>query len=276
MFSGKSTSDFDNAILGFPVRVVRSSRRRKTIRMEVTDCEVLVRTPPRTTPKEIQATLNAHRQWLHDTVTKQQKRQEEVSQAGPRWKQSLLYQGIPLRLAMVQQNAWSVSLNGTTLQIAGPLWQTGKSPQWSPMAGAKPSRGSVRAIGADDLAYEAVLHWYRNQARGIIGPRVEFWSRRLQLAYHQMRIKDQRTRWGSCSSQRNLNFNWRLVLVPPKVLDYVIVHELCHLWEMNHSREFWAKVSGILPDYQNHRQWLKKHGEVLLDIFPRERRSRPE
>ena len=74
-------------------------------------------------------------------------------------------------------------------------------------------------------------------------------------------IREQKTRWGSCSAKGNLNFNWKLVLMPPEILDYVVVHELAHRLQMNHSAAFWAEVGKILPDYRERRQWLKVNGQ---------------
>ena len=86
----------------------------------------------------------------------------------------------------------------------------------------------------------------------------------LKVSYEKVTVRKQRTRWGSCSSKGNLNFNCLLALVPPAVFDYVVVHELCHLKEMNHSAKFWAEVEKILPDYKECRKWLKDHGDGLI------------
>ncbi len=76
-------------------------------------------------------------------------------------------------------------------------------------------------------------------------------------------IRDQRTRWGSCSSRGTLSFNWRLIMAPPDVMDYVVVHELCHLIEPNHSRKFWQLLAGLLPDFRQPRLWLKRNVNLL-------------
>ncbi|SHK65460.1 M48 family metallopeptidase [Hespellia stercorisuis] len=100
---------------------------------------------------------------------------------------------------------------------------------------------------------------YREQARQAIIPRVNYFAERMELRPNSIRIKEQKSRWGSCSSKRNLNFNWRLVLMPQEVMDYVVVHELCHLRYMNHSQEFWAYVEQIMPDYRRWKKWLKEY-----------------
>lgn len=82
--------------------------------------------------------------------------------------------------------------------------------------------------------------------------------------FNRITIRDQKTRWGSCSAKGTLSFNWRLMLAPPAVLDYVVVHELCHLTHMNHSKAFWALVESACPDYRAHRKWLKQHGHELI------------
>ncbi|MBS6263881.1 MAG: M48 family metallopeptidase [Clostridium sp.] len=85
----------------------------------------------------------------------------------------------------------------------------------------------------------------------------------MGVSYGRVSIRDQRTRWGSCSGKGNLNFNWKLSLVPDEILDYVVVHELAHRIEMNHSVNFWREVEKILPDYREQRMWLKENGGRL-------------
>jgi predicted metal-dependent hydrolase len=91
---------------------------------------------------------------------------------------------------------------------------------------------------------------------------------RLDVAYRRIRIGDQRTLWGSCSTTGTLSFNWRLVLAPLEVADYVVVHELCHLRVHGHSRRFWALVERHRPQFREHRDWLREHGPELLAFRP--------
>ena len=122
---------------------------------------------------------------------------------------------------------------------------------------------SLPAPGDGDLA--AILEaWYRARARDVLAARAECFAAALGVSYGRLTIRDQRTRWGSCSSLGNLSFNWRLILAPPAVLDYVVVHELAHRREANHSPRFWALVAAHCPDYRAHRAWLKAHGAALM------------
>ncbi len=103
-----------------------------------------------------------------------------------------------------------------------------------------------------------------NLAKETIPPRVELFAKSMGVDYGRITIRHQKTRWGSCSGKGNLNFNCLLMLTPPEVQEYVIVHELCHRKEMNHSRRFWAEVEDVLPDYRVQEQWLKTNGGALI------------
>ena len=104
---------------------------------------------------------------------------------------------------------------------------------------------------------------YKDLAREALIERVEFYKLQLGVDYNQIRFKEQKSRWGSCSKKCNLNFNWKLVMAPPDVIDYVVAHELCHLRHMNHSRDFWRCVEALIPNYRESRLWLKKNGWQL-------------
>mgnify|MGYP000857752994 CR=1 FL=1 len=104
----------------------------------------------------------------------------------------------------------------------------------------------------------------RAAARVDFAARTRHHARELGLAYGRVTIRLQKTRWGSCSNRGNLNFNCLLMLAPETVRDYVVIHELCHLMEMNHSPRFWAKVEMACPDYRSAREWLKNYGDALM------------
>ena len=93
--------------------------------------------------------------------------------------------------------------------------------------------------------------------------RASHWAPQLGVTFGRVSVKDQKSLWGSCSRAGNLNFSWRLRLAPPEVLDYVVVHELAHRLEMNHSPRFWAHVARLCPDYKARRKWLRLNGEAL-------------
>lgn len=106
------------------------------------------------------------------------------------------------------------------------------------------------------------------QAQLYLPMRAKHFADRLGVRYGRITIRSQRTRWGSCSAKKNLNFNCLLMLAPPEVIDAVVAHEICHLREMNHSKAFYDLLLGIYPDYHRHNQWLKDHGKALLARLP--------
>ena len=105
--------------------------------------------------------------------------------------------------------------------------------------------------------------WYKKQARKVLTQRVSYFAMKHSFEVKKIRISSARSRWGSCSTRGTLSFTWRLILAPLDVLDYVVVHELCHLHELNHSKRYWALVEDILPDYKIRRIWLKENGGRL-------------
>lgn len=104
---------------------------------------------------------------------------------------------------------------------------------------------------------------YKKKARQQLESRAAYFASVMGVSYNRIAIRSAKTRWGSCSAQGNLNFHWKLILMPPEVLDYVVVHELAHRKEMNHSARFWAEVEKVLPDYKKRRRWLKEFGSQV-------------
>lgn len=123
-------------------------------------------------------------------------------------------------------------------------------------------------LGSPNLKYTDtyILSWYREQARKIIKERAFLYSTRAGLHFKSVTVGNTAatTRWGSCSSHKNLNFNWKLIMAPLQVIDYVVAHELAHLKELNHSKAFWETVRKMHPLYREYRTWLKRNGNLLI------------
>lgn len=124
-------------------------------------------------------------------------------------------------------------------------------------------RASCNAIEPNKLTEQQIKN-LREKARELVTKRIQHYAPIIGVSYGQITIRMQRTRWGSCSNNGNLKFNCLLALVPSEVLDYVVVHELCHLKELNHSKRFWSEVSNVLPDYKVQKKWLKDNGNNLI------------
>ena len=127
-------------------------------------------------------------------------------------------------------------------------------------------RRQVPRLGLEGLAVSESEA--RIAARELVTALAEEEAERIGVAYQRIRIGGQRTLWGSCSARGTLSFNWRLVLAPLEVLDYVVVHELCHLRVPDHSRRFWALVERNRPNWPHQRDWLRRHGPELLAVRP--------
>jgi predicted metal-dependent hydrolase len=106
---------------------------------------------------------------------------------------------------------------------------------------------------------------YRRDAEKIIFQRIEKYRHKFKISPLKIKVKEQKRRWGSCTSQRNIYFNWRIIMAPLEVIDYVIVHELSHLVYQDHSRQFWSCVEAVMPDYRERKKWLKENG-LLLEL----------
>lgn len=130
----------------------------------------------------------------------------------------------------------------------------------------KEAKERFEAEPTEKLTREKVIA-LAEEALKVIPERVEYFAKVIGVTYGKITIRNQKTRWGSCSSKGNLNFNCLLMLAPPEVLDYVVVHELCHRKQMNHSKAFWLEVEKVLPNYKEARKWLKEDGSQMITLF---------
>jgi predicted metal-dependent hydrolase len=113
------------------------------------------------------------------------------------------------------------------------------------------------------LKKEMILKWYKNEAKKIINERLEYYSKIMKLKYGKVYIRDQKTRWGSCSGKNNLSFNFRIIMAPMRKIDYIIVHELSHILHKHHQKSFWDYVSKYCDDYLESRKWFRENGYKL-------------
>ena len=213
--------------------ILRSKRR--TLALEVSrDGQLIIRAPWRIELPRIEDFVARHRAWIE----KKQAAARQRPRLEPRRfvnGELFLFLGQTHALEIVGETRAPVALDGT-LKIAEKHL---------------------------DRAARLITDWYRHQAREVIGDRAAVYARALGLRYASIGITGARRRWGSCSGAGTLNFSWRLVMAPPAVIDYVVVHELMHLQVRNHSARFWAGVERIIPAYRQHRRWLREADHLL-------------
>ena len=210
---------------------VRRSARARRIRVTVDAARgVQVVLPRRAAEREAAAAVRELGPWIRRRVGELQRAQETVSARGD----TLPYLGRTLRLRPEPGRSRVHLTDGELLVPDGP----------------------ERAA--------AIERWYRHAARTEISARLDRACQTAGLWYERLTIRGQRTRWASCSPTKAMSFNWRLLLAPEPVLDYVVWHEVCHLTIMDHSPRFWEMVERYCPDYQLHRDWLRHHGQTLV------------
>ena len=112
---------------------------------------------------------------------------------------------------------------------------------------------------------KAMEVWYRERARKMIELKVKYYQKFFNIVPTNIKVKEQKKRWASCTSKNELLFNWRCIMAKANALDYIIVHEMCHMYHKNHSKEFWELLATVMPDYEIRKEWLKNYG-VRMDL----------
>ena len=216
--------------------VVRSARRKKTLTITIDPGGgVRVLVPLRTPNAEIESMVGKRAGWILRKLAEDRPKAQPAQLATG---EKLYYLGreLPLLVQLTTDQVASVSLDAGSLRIACPV----------------SLQDEDRAVAIR----HALLDWYRERAADLLQSAVERWQPRVGTSPTRISIGDQKTRWGSCSSKGSLRFNLRLAMASQELIDYVTVHELCHLLEANHSAAFWEQVSLAMPDYEERRRSL--------------------
>ncbi len=178
---------------------------------------------------------------------------------------------MPVKVIRSARRSFALELRGEGLLVRAPHWATdgqirdciARHRAWIDKAAARRER-QRREIGDAPPLTAQELRALAEQALAYIPERVRTYAPQVGVTYGRVTIRSQRTRWGSCSAKGNLNFNCLLMLTPPEVIDSVVVHELCHRKQMDHSPRFYAEVLRVFPEYHKWNGWLKEHGEAIM------------
>ena len=219
---------------------IRKNARARRVWIKMEDQAGLVLVLPRwASPSNAPEILRRHKDWILKRLSE---REERLSKAAPPLGscRTLVYRGRPLPLR-VRNCACSV-----------------------PFVEWHQDHVMVNVPKGQEPPLTEILETsYREKAREVLLRRVLALAELLQVHPKKVQVRDQKTRWGACTGRGTLTFSWRLILAPPAVLDYVVVHELCHLRHANHSRRFWDLVSQACPQFAAHRAWLRENGALI-------------
>lgn len=219
--------------------IIRSKRRTLAVSVSRKG-EVTVRVPLRISEHEIHNFIEKHRDWAEKKVAEAKKAQppEYTYQAGDTFN----YLG-KAYLLTIEPNP-SISLpRGTQIWLFD-----------SQIFSKESDPAKIQKL---------ITKWYKAQAKQYLIDRVDYWAETMGLKYHQLALSGANSRWGSCTKQGNIRLNWKLLMAPVEIIDYVIVHELSHLVHFNHSKRFWDFVVRYYPDHKQARKWLGDHGHQL-------------
>ncbi|MZR62903.1 M48 family metallopeptidase [Alcanivorax sp. DP30] len=223
---------------GFIAEVIRT-RRRKSADIRVEEGAVSVVVPVDTSLERIDELLASKRRWIKEKITLHQ---DMTPPGNKRYVsgESFSYLGRNYRLKVKKGPFAPVKLVQGRLVVSVP--QGAEQPH---------------------MIRNALIRWYKRQAEKKLKEKVARWAPQVGVAVPDVSIKTFKSRWGSCTAKGELQFNWQIMMAQNRMVDYVVVHELCHLIRHDHSPQFWAEVGRVLPDYEECREWLKRHGHVV-------------
>ncbi|MGI8749083.1 MAG: M48 family metallopeptidase [Thermoleophilaceae bacterium] len=227
-------------MVAIPYEIRRSDRARR-VRIQVSPDGVEVVVPRRMPLREVEPFVAEKRPWVKRTLRRLQEAQAQrtPTRLEDGGEVPFMERSLGLRVVVEPRRVRAhVAKRGDRLTVKVP----------------DASRETVRS---------ALEGWYRRRAREEVEPRLDAATVRAGAPYAGLQIRGQRTRWASCSSSGAMSFNWRLLLAPPEILDYVVEHEVAHLSVHDHSNRFWSLLESRMPDYREHERWLKRHGPSL-------------
>lgn len=221
---------------------VKRSHRRRTLSLQIRDGQVQVMVPARTPDRQIQDLLSKHGAWVRRKLREQAARPKAAAKAFVAG-EPFTYLGHDYPLRIVDGAPWPAELRSDEIVVTVP----------------ERIQGAARCGEVQGRLRE----WYLLNALEIFQDRAAYFGAQLGLSATSVRVKSYKRRWGSCSARGELSFNWRLIMAPGAVVDYVAAHEVSHLAHHNHSAAFWAVVAGLMPDYSDQQAWLNRNGGTL-------------
>jgi len=243
-------------------KLIRS--RRRSVSLEITrNAQLVVRMPKYGSLRDVKRFILEKHSWIEKKLASARERIEKQALKKFADGEEYYYLGEKYKLQIT--NANKASANKETLPHPSFANATaGKQVRGRLCSYLEFNNGFYLAEGHQAQAKNIFIKWYKRQAKVNIPKRVRWYANLHKYTYRGIKITSASRRWGSCTAKENLNFTWKLMLLPIRIVDYVVAHELAHLKQPNHSKKFWAEVEKMLPDYKERRKWLKKSGEEYV------------
>ena len=225
----------------FPIEIIRTDRS-KSASIEIEDDIVKVVVPKNLSDQRIEDLINNRTVWIRQklkihTETIRSKPKEYVNG------ESFTYLGRNYRLKCIRGTSGQVKLKNGYLNV--------------------PVGADISESDLGRPVRQSLYQWYQTRALEKLKDKTKRYASILGVKPQSVDVKEYKARWGSCSSSGDVTYNWRIIIAPHQIVDYIVVHELCHLLEHNHGPKYWKHVQSVIPQYRNHKEWLKVNGDGL-------------
>ena len=211
---------------------IKVTKRKKTISIRIDKTKILVNTPSYIKEDYIQGLLERRKEWISKTILKSNKQYKDNFA-----NREAFYLGKKYKINIKKGLSNEIIVKNDNLEIL-----------------YKRKNFNIK---------KKLEQWYKLKCHLLIEDRLKYYSKKTNLKYNGFSIRSFKTRLGSCDNKKHISFNWKIILMPKQIIDYVVIHELCHIIHFNHSKLFWKEVSNLCPEYKSYKNWIKDNLSIL-------------
>ncbi len=216
------------------IKIIRTSRRSKSISLKIRNGELEVSCPYNTSEIFLKNLIERKKEWINKNIDRSRRNHKKIDQISSGF---ITYKGLVLKLVYEKSSFEGIAVEDNELKI----------------------------FYSDELkSKKLIIEWLKLKANNFLRARLSFLSKRISIEFNSLTIKSYTARWGSCNTKGDIFLNWKLIMLPESVIDYVLIHELAHINVPNHSREFWKLVKEKDPNYCKNKRWLKDNGSSFI------------
>ena len=216
------------------IKIIRTSRRSKSISLKIRNGEPEVSCPYNTSESFLKNLIERKKEWINKNIDRSRKNHKKIDQIS---KGFITYKGLVLKLIYEKSDFEGITVEDNVLKIL---------------------------YSDESKSKKLIIEWLKLQANNFLRARLSFLSKRISIEFNSLTIKSYKARWGSCNIKGDIFLNWKLIMLPENVIDYVLIHELAHIYFPNHSREFWELVKKKDPNYCKNKRWLRDNGSSFI------------